>query len=127
MKPVPNNYTSHFKDELKEDEKLMWSDISYSDKNSVYAFTNKRIFIKKYKGSEKFKLRAFEIKEIPNIVLIEDDIVGTIKFGGSDPMRENALAWGGKATVIQKFESIKNAQEVYREILNLQYGVVDES
>ena len=92
----------------------------------MYAFTATRIFIKKYTKKEKYKLKVLNIIEIANIVLEEHDELGTIKFGGSDPMRENALAWGRNATNIPKFESIRNVKEIYQTILKLQYGVYDE-
>lgn len=123
---ISNSNKLEFKYELDSDEILIWSGSKNSANQEFYAFSNTRIFIKKYTRKEKYKLKILTIQEIPNIVLEEDYEVGTIKFGGSDSMRENALAWGAKATVIPKFEAIKDAKEVFKIILKLQYGVYDE-
>lgn len=52
--------------------------------------------------------------------------MGTIKFGGSGEIRDDVMIWDRKATAIPQFDSIKNAKEVYMNILKLQYGVYDE-
>ncbi len=123
---MKNNYPQEFKDELNSREVLIWSDRTNGHNQEFYAFSHTRIFIKKYGEKEKYNLKTLNIEEIPNIVLEENYDIGTIKFGGSDEMRENTLVWAGKATAIPKFDSIKNAKEVYMTILKLQYGIYDE-